>query len=292
MESGSPEDDWAPTFYVGQHETKRSLPITDFILQQAHECKVGSSLTKYFNRLTLPPQYDMLTSPITTDHFHNRILALLSNHSSENRSISELEQYGGFTAPKIPGLSPLDTPLTPSNITSQLLAMTSPWIDLCSPDPLIYDISRQVLYLEVAYAAFCGIEHVFVAGPRLYHANGDLHTNGLPQYARAIQEALNIGSHLQLHIMLPMIDHPDDRKHEVTGDLSALARDEYLDELDEVTIKKADIFGTWEAWNVIRTVCKYSARLFVGKKMSTSSLLHLVPCVCFLLVSAYLSPLD
>ena len=221
-------------------------------------------------------QYDMLTSPITTDHFHNRVLALLSKHGAENRSISELEQHGGFTSPKIPGFSPLDTPLTPSTMTSQLLAMTSPWIDLCSPDPLIYDVSKQVLCLEVAYAAFCGIEHVFVAGPRLYHANGDLHTNGLPQYARAIQETLNIGSHIQIHIMLPMIDHPDERRKEVTGDLASLARDEYLDELEEVTIRKTDIFGTWEAWNVIRTVCKYSARLFVGKNKSMSSLSHLV----------------
>ena len=219
-------------------------------------------------------QYDMLTSPITTPHFHSRVLALLSKYLSETASISDdALQNAMEDGPKVPALSLVDTPLTPGHITSQLLAMVSPWIDLCSPDPLIYSISRQVLYLEVAYAAFCGIEYVFVPGPTLYH--GDVQTQGLPQYARAVQEALSIGSHLQIHIMLPLIDHPDDGKNNEIGSLLPFTRECYIKESEESKLRKADVFGTWDAWNLVRTVCKYNNRLFVGElKLNQSLLCH------------------
>ena len=213
-------------------------------------------------------QYDMLTSPITTPHFHSRVLALLSKYLSENASISnDVLLNATDTGPKISALTLVDTPLAPGAITSQLLAIVSPWIDLCSPDPLIYSLSRQVLHLEVAYAAFCGIEYVFVPGPVLYY--GDVQTHGLPQYARAIQEALSIGNHLQIHIMLSLIDHPDNRRSDEIGSLVPFAREYYIQESEESKSRKADVFGTWDAWNLVRTVCKYNSRLFVGKSRQT-----------------------
>ena len=207
----------------------------------------------------------MLTTPITTPAFHRRVQELvtqaLQNHTGKEDQAS---------IPIIPPLSILDTPLTPGDITSQLLAFVSPWIDLCSPDPLISNISRQVLYLEIAYAAFCGIEYVFIPGPRLYH--GDAATHGTPQYARAVQEALSIGSHLSVHIIFPMIADPIDEPNSENGNLASQTRPEYLDEVDELRPQKPDIFGTWDAWNTIRTVCKYSNRLFVGKNQMSSQL--------------------
>lgn len=38
----SPVDDFTPTFYVGHHESKRSLPVTDFVLRQAQDVGVGA----------------------------------------------------------------------------------------------------------------------------------------------------------------------------------------------------------------------------------------------------------
>ena len=39
----SPEqDDYVPTFFIGQHESKRSRPVTDEVVRRAHECNVGS----------------------------------------------------------------------------------------------------------------------------------------------------------------------------------------------------------------------------------------------------------
>ena len=200
----------------------------------------------------------MLTSPITTPSFHQRvqeqvIQSLLIGHGQGTHT----------SAPTVLPLSLPDTTLSPGGISSQLLAFVSPWIDLCSPDPIIADVSRQVLYLEVAFAAFCGIEYIFIPAPRLYH--GDARTHGTPQYARAIQEVLTVASHAQIHIMLPMVDDPS-QVGDDPDSLAFLAREEYLDEAEELKPKKTDVYGTWDAWNVIRTVCKYHNRLSVGKK--------------------------
>ena len=273
------EDDWTPTFYIGQHESKRTYRVTEHVLRQAHDCNVSSlpSNETTSNRLS---QYDMLTTPITTPYFHSRVLTLLSNHlaNSENARpvIIDLVQDVVETFPSIPPLSLVDTPLSPANIIPQLLAIASPWIDLCSPDPLIYDISRQVLELEVAYATFCGVENVLVAGPKLHH--GNLHMHGVVQYARAIQDALVVGSRLQVHIRMPIMDHPDTDVEDEIDHLAKFTREEHRDGTEEMKSRKLDLFGTWDAWDIIRSVCKYHSRLFVGKiKIDTS--FHVHPCI-------------
>jgi protein arginine N-methyltransferase 5 len=43
MTSSSPMDEFTPIFYVGHHETKRPLPITDFVLRQAQDVGVCAS---------------------------------------------------------------------------------------------------------------------------------------------------------------------------------------------------------------------------------------------------------
>ena len=249
----------------------------------------------------------MLTSPITTPNFHSRVLALVSNH------ITELESNPGarLPIPTISPLSPVDTPLAPGDIVPHLLAFVSPWLDLCSPDPVIYNVSRQVLELEVTYAAFCGIGNIILPSPKLHY--GRLHGEGVTQYAYAVQEALKIASYIQFSIMLPMMDDPSQDSDDVEGKLANEARARYmelsdghsqknsmestreaLNEIDQsgdgTSIRRRwstrfDFFGTWDAWNVIRTLCTYNARLFVGKNRTTSPLLlptsfsgHLMSC--------------
>ena len=237
----------------------------------------------------------MLTTPITTPDFHTRVLTLLSNHIME----LERDPAAQLPVPTIPSLSPVDTPLAPGEIVPHLLAFVSPWLDLCSPDPVIYNVSRQVLELEVAYAAFCGVGNIILPSPKLHH--GKLHNEGATQYAYAVQEALKIAQYIQLSIMLPMMDDPDQDSDEVVGSLASAARAKYMGLSDGHSQKNSlestremlrdsdqnddgasirhkrsarfDFFGTWDAWNVIRTLCKYNARLFVGKVRIISSLL-------------------
>ncbi len=151
---------------------------------------------------------------------------------------------------------------------SQIIATTSSWIDLCSPDPLVADVSKQVLMLEIAYAAFCGISYVLIRGPRLHHQGSQ--ETGLIQYARAVQEVLATGSYMQVKIWLPMIDHPE---NDVVGmgDLAAFARPDYVGEDQGEDALGLDLYGTWDAWNIIRTFCRYHTRLCVGKRRTHCS---------------------
>jgi protein arginine N-methyltransferase 5 len=204
----------------------------------------------------------MVTCPITTDHFHSRVLSLLSASLAQpqNSNHSTLSS-GNFSSISISQLSPLDTPLTPDQSTSQIIATTSSWIDLGSPDPIIADLSRQILKLELTYAAFCGITYVLVAAPR--SSSSDTAENGLVQYARTILDALQHGPYMQIHIWVPMIEHFES-DGDLIGDLAPFARQEYqIDEIHDT--KMLDIFGSWAAWNVVRSMCKYHSRLCVGK---------------------------
>ena len=235
----------------------------------------------------------MLTVPITTPYFNLRVLNLLIEHIEKPHP-----KLGAAAVPTIPTFSALDTNLAPGEIVSQLIGVISPWIDLCSPDPSVFNISRQVLEMEVAYAAFCGIGNLILPSPRLHHSKK--HGVGIAQYAHAIKQALDVASFVQMSITMPMMDNPHDVAGETKGSLALQARAEYLgtaeddwhsilearssfesrpEELLDPNPRKSvhisskhDFFGTWDAWNVIRTICKYNSRLFVGKNGKASTL--------------------
>ncbi|KAL2853677.1 PRMT5 arginine-N-methyltransferase-domain-containing protein [Aspergillus pseudodeflectus] len=241
-------DGIAPSFCIGQHESKRAVPITSEVVQLAHESN-----------------YDMLTTPITTPHFHSRVLSLLSSHLANIQAVSHDDPRTLMTTQNVrplvvPQLGPSDTHLTPNDAMSQLVGVTSSWIDMCSPDPLIADISRQVFMLEVAYAAFCGIGYLLIPGPKLHH-NG-MHSEGVIYYARAIQDAIGLGPYIQFHVWLNMVDSQDLEVDEM-GDLAPLAREVFYEDLENQS-PKLDLFGTWDAWDAIRRSCKYHSRLFVA----------------------------
>ncbi|KAM5444036.1 putative type II protein arginine methyltransferase [Microsporum ferrugineum] len=242
-------DGTPPVFVVGQHESERKLCITNEISQLAHD---GG--------------YDMLTTPITTPHFQSRVLSLLSGHLSELQQPVQDPTGTYFTSRntshlKIPSFAMADTNLRPDGTNNYVVAVSSRWIDMCSPDPLIADISRQVLLLELAYAAFCGVHHAIIPGPKLHH--GNLHGEGLIYYARAIQEALSTAPYIRVNIWLPVVDNPGLETNQM-GDLSPFARREYLSNSLTEASPQLDMFGTWNAWNIIRKVCKYHTRLTVA----------------------------
>ena len=195
----------------------------------------------------------MLTSPITNDHFHTRVLSLLRAHTQAAASAT-----ASAPLPLIAALESVDTPLGPTDTISQLVTYSSAWIDLSSPDPVIAHLSRQVLHLEVAYASFCGAVNVVVPGPRLSYGQ-----QGVAQYARAIKEAMSTGAYVQFHILMPVdgtIATVDDQDE--LGDLRRFARPEF-----SAPQPTTNAWSSWEAWNTIRSVCKYHSRLSLALEM-------------------------
>lgn len=241
--------DAVPALYVGQHESQRISPVTVDLLYRAQDAN-----------------YDILTVPVTTPHFQSRVLGVLSSHAAALAKSSLLERV---PLPLITPLTPDDTDLAPNNGNGSLVAATSAWIDLGSPDPLISHVSKQILNLEVAYAAFCGINNVLLPGP--LGANGSDTT----QFARAVMAALALGPYIQLHLLMPMTAELEQDQSVQDVHLCELVRDQYQPEETDAEDDGADEnsveFESWEAWDAIRMMCNYSTRLSIGEISSSAS---------------------
>ncbi|KAI1135751.1 Skb1 methyltransferase [Hypoxylon sp. FL0543] len=230
-----------PTFYIGQHDSTRTETLTE--LQYGQVLNAG---------------FSYVTTPITNEHFHDRVINLLK---STLLGAKTNEQAGSIPDPVVPPLTTEDTNLFPGTYTSGLVAYSSPWIDLCSSNHAVSSISRQVLNLEVSYANFCGARSIIIPGPRQDSVNTG-NSQGITQYARAIKEALSIGTRVSIFIHIPMYREPG--LEEKVPLLSPLGEDV---DISSPEGKEIDIFSSWDSWHVIRSVCEYDARLCVAIKI-------------------------
>ncbi|KAI8960604.1 Skb1 methyltransferase [Daldinia sp. FL1419] len=234
-------NDIRPTFYIGQHDSTRSETLTD--LQYGQVLNAG---------------FSFVTTPITNETFHQRVVELVKASLSDPRYN---EKAGSILDPVVPPLTTEDTTLYPGTYTSGLVAYSSPWIDLCSPNHVVSSISRQVLNLEVAYANFCGARSIIIPGPRedsVKTGNGQ----GIAQYARAIQESFSIGTRVNVIIHIPMYREPG-----LEENVSLISLLDGNANQTSNTEQEIDLFSSWDSWHIIRSVCEYDIRLFVALKI-------------------------
>lgn len=170
--------------------------------------------------------------------------------------------------PVVPPITAEDTGLYPSNTTRGFTAYCSPWIDIASPNPVISNVSRQVLNMEVNYANFCGVRTMIVPGPR-QDGGTEAGKDGVLRYARAIKEALSIAGRTNLVIHLPMYREPglDEKVDTLTMSLGSLAVEAQGLGEGEASGKseEVDLFSAWDTWDQIRSICEYNFRLFLSK---------------------------
>ncbi|KAL2149528.1 hypothetical protein VTH82DRAFT_8179 [Thermothelomyces myriococcoides] len=254
MASGSnlnPESDSfesRPSFYIGQHDSSRKEALTD----------------DQYSRV-LDSGFRFVTAPITNDHFYKRVVDLYRDYLQERERWTQQGELAvgdganpSLPVPVVSTLTDEDTSVYPSNYIGSLALYSSPWIDLCSSDPHIASISRQVLNLEAAYANFCGARTIVIPGPRR-----DDSSRGIAQYARAIREVLHVASRANIIIHLPMYREPG--LEEKVETLSSTFGPE--SGAGPNAKKEIDLFSTWDSWNTIRSVCCYSMRLFVALRI-------------------------
>lgn len=207
-------------------------------------------------------QFNYVTSPITNEHFRQRVFKLVEEHLEALKNSSKDGQAGMTTTtgadPILPPLTPDDTSLYPSPAVNTYAGYISPWIDLCSPNRIVASISRQVLNMEINYANFCGIRSLVIQGPSR-DASQSGGNQGIAQYSRAIHEALTVGMRLNFLIHMPMYREPG-----VVPPVKTLSS---LDpnSAPEETSSEVDLFSSWESWDHIRSVCNYEMRLYLGE---------------------------
>lgn len=201
----------------------------------------------------------MLTVPITTNAYREQVESLLMTHNDALNKESALAQ---LPMPLVPPLKPAHTNIFPNDSIAQYLAKTSSWIDLASSDPVVADVSRQVFNSEIAYAAFCGIQNVIVHSPFL--PGRSCHSGGLARFARCIQEALAVGGYLHISVVMPITAEGVDRTQELAH-LSRYARSHQAPGANRAA---QDPWMPWEAWNTIRSLCRYNTRVSLGKSFT------------------------
>ena len=221
------ENNIVPAWCVGNHLLDPSLRLDAAIVEAEGSAGVGKSGTHPPRIEANPPQYDMISSRITNSRFCKRIQDTLAQARSEQRVHVHIEP---LTADEVN--------IQPGHYVPSVVALASPWIEVDATDRLLAHVSRQILDLELSYAAFCGISHVVLAGPR--------QRENIAEYAQAIATALAHATYMQLLIQLPIDDWVGD-ENSVTENLAY------------------DAFSAWNSWNTIRTVCKYNAQLGIGK---------------------------
>ncbi|KAJ4860908.1 PRMT5 TIM barrel domain-containing protein [Trichoderma breve] len=235
-----------PVFTLGYHDSKREQPLS--------EMQYGYLLNQDFS---------VATTPITNSHFKSRVFKVVSDHLATLKANGEKgtsEATANRADPILLPLTPEDTGMFPSQAVNTYVAYTSPWIDLCSTDPVIANISRQVLNLEINYASWCGVKSIIITGPGR-DASKDGGSQGIAQYSRAVQEALTIAPAITILIHIPMYREPPVGTQAET--LSSLNGEE----ASKSSGRDIDIFTTWDSWHQIRSVCKYNPRLLVALKM-------------------------
>ncbi|KAJ2906244.1 hypothetical protein MKZ38_002323 [Zalerion maritima] len=239
MNPTSPEfsNETRPFFCIGNHDSKRheTLSNDDY----------GSILMSGFN---------FVTTPITNDFFRKRIAALVSGHLTKGDSED---------VPIVTPLTTIDTTLFPSASASGMVGYASSWIDLCSKNPIIASVSRQILNLEISYANFVGLRSVIVAGPGVDNDTSGT-SQAIAQYARAIHEALNVAARMNIVIHMPMYREPG--LDDVTANLADLEAAKSSSKVDDGPAQ-VELFGAWDAWNQIRTASKYCNRLGVALRL-------------------------
>ncbi|KAF7535767.1 hypothetical protein G7Z17_g13155 [Cylindrodendrum hubeiense] len=215
-----------PSFHIGQHDSAREAPLTD--LQYGHLLNHGLGF---------------VTTPITNNHFRDRVFALVAKHlatlAGEGNSPTTIAT-AAREDPILPPLTPKDTSLFPSAAVNTYTAL-----------------SRQVLNLEVNYANFCGVRSIIIPGP-LRDASKNGGNQGLAQYSRAVEEALTIGGRVTFLVHMPMYREPGQESQIKT--LTSLQSQQPAG----VDGKDIDLFTAWDSWHHVRTVCNYNTRLFVA----------------------------
>lgn len=237
-----------PIFYISQHDSTRDQPLD--------ELAYGSLLNLGFT---------FVTAPISNRKFYNRVLELTRTHLAaleQQKASVNTTHTPNFPDPVVPPLTAEDTGLYPSPTSKSFTAYCSPWIDICSPSPVISSVSRQVLNQEVNYANFCGVRTVIIPGPR-QDATTPEGSDGLARYARAVKEVLGAAPRLSFVIHVPMYREPG-LEEPVDSLTTVLSSSLTVGSRELMKPESIDLFSAWDSWDFVRTICEYNLRLFVG----------------------------
>ncbi|KAF4549144.1 PRMT5 TIM barrel domain-containing protein [Elsinoe fawcettii] len=222
-------------FYIGHHDAQREEVVSPELMDRARV--VG---------------YDMITTPVTNAAFREHVQQLMKDCTIPDGT------QGVTEFPVVPSLGPSFSTLHPTDAISSMIAVISPWADVTSPDPLVAHVSRQVVSVEIAYAAFCGLSNVIL--PPLCRAGVPTNPATVSAYSEMVSRSLSIGPYLQIIVPFPM----DDQKiapEDIGPSLESTPRSTNG---KSEPVEATDILSPWDSWNHVRSTCDYASKLSIS----------------------------
>ncbi|KAG8628136.1 hypothetical protein KVT40_004009 [Elsinoe batatas] len=224
-----------PVFYIGHHDAKRDDVVSLELMDRAR--LIG---------------YDMITSPVTNATFRKHVVELMQSHRELRASDRSLP------LPLVPSLGPSFTTLHPTDAIPSMIAVLSPWADVTSSDPLVAHISRQVVSVEIEYAAFCGVSNVIL--PPLFRNQYAPSPEAVSAYADMVARSLCIGPYLQIIVSIPM----DNQKPASEDTVLSMQDMGESSPVNATVVDSGDPLSSWDSWNHIRATCNYASKLAIS----------------------------
>jgi protein arginine N-methyltransferase 5 len=119
------------------------------------------------------------------------------------------------------------------------------------PRPEIFQALKQ----ELAYASYLNIQSAILPPPR--------NRAHVASYARAVNGCLKASPYMQLSIQLAPYDPSNFRPTVPEQDLNSAGAPKIV--IPQLKAYDEELNAMWEMWDIIRSMCDYSTRLYLGE---------------------------
>ncbi|KAJ7637720.1 PRMT5 arginine-N-methyltransferase-domain-containing protein [Mycena polygramma] len=206
--------------------------------------------------------YDLVCLPLTTDKWKKRWteMCLLPTGTDLDADMAAEKRAEAWRAKPYFLLD--EVTITQLEEAESVTVLISEWLELDAADDWVRHDAEIALQQELAYASYLNIQTAILPPPRSREY--------VSSYARTVNACLKNSPYMHLSIRLPIYNPSVLEGHLSPGPSSPSLRSPspipstprlvvHDDRGTETTSGNLD--GTWEMWDVIRSICDYSTRL-------------------------------
>ncbi|KAJ7127039.1 PRMT5-domain-containing protein [Mycena epipterygia] len=206
--------------------------------------------------------YDLVCLPLTTDKWKQRWteMCLLPTGTDLDADMAAERRAEAWRAK--PAFLQDEVTITQLDEADGVTVLISEWLELDAADDWVRHDAEIALQQELAYASYLNIHTAILPPPRS--------RDYVSSYARTVNACLKNSPYMHISIRLPIYNPsvleahlsptPASPSLLPSSPVPSTPRLVVSDEKGAETTS-ADLDGTWEMWDVIRSICDYSTRL-------------------------------
>ncbi|KAJ7707762.1 PRMT5-domain-containing protein [Mycena rosella] len=207
--------------------------------------------------------YDLVCLPLTTDKWKQRWteMCLLPTGTDLDTDMAAERRAEAWRAK--PGFLRDEVTITQLDEAEGATVLISEWLELDAADDWVRHDAEIALQQELAYASYLNIQTAILPPPRSREY--------VSSYARTVNACLKNSPYMHISIRLPIYNPsvleghlspiPTSPSLRPSSPVPSTPRLVVSDERGTSETASGNLDGTWEMWDVIRTICDYSTRL-------------------------------